>query len=68
MDRINSNLSPQHHIKHHHEDKAKGEADGAKVGVLALTGFGNELFYHHIHHGTSGKGQHIRENGCHQRS
>ena len=40
-----------HHVKYHHQDEADGETDGAKIGVLALAGFRDELFYHDVEHG-----------------
>ncbi len=52
-----------HHVEHHHKHEADGKADGAEIRVLAARGLGNEFFYHHIKHGSGGKGEQIRENG-----
>ena len=54
----NMNLS-QRHIQHHHQRKAQCEAENTNVGMLAFAHFGNQLFHHHLPHGTGGKGQEI---------
>ncbi len=58
---------PHHHIQHHHQHKANGKADGAEVGMLARGSLGNQFLDHHVTHGTSGKGEHVRQNGCQPR-
>ena len=52
---------PQHHIHHHHQYEAQSETDGGEVSVGAFGGFGDELFDHHVHHGTGGESQQIRK-------
>lgn len=60
-------LLTHHYVEHHHQHKANGKTNGAEVRVLALAGFGNEFLYYDIEHGSCGKGQHIGEDGHHER-
>lgn len=49
-------LCAQSYIEDHHDDKAYGEGDGARVGVFALLRLGDKLLNNNIEHGARGEG------------
>lgn len=54
--------SSHRHIEHHHQSKAERCANRADIGMIPRLRFRDQLFYHHINHGSSGKGKDVRQN------
>ena len=50
------------HVQDHHEGKTRGEKNGAQIGMAALGGFRDQLFYHDIDHGPGGQTQQVGQN------
>ena len=53
----------QRHIQDHHQGKAHGKGNGAKVGVLTLAHLRDQLLHHHVQHGACGKAEKIGQGG-----
>lgn len=51
----------QRHVQRHHDAEAHSEGKRAKVGMLALGHFRNQLLHYHIKHCACGKAQQIRK-------
>ena len=58
----------QCHIQHHHQRKSNSKKDRTNVGMFSFGHFRNQLFHHHIQHGTGGKAEQIGQDRDYQLS